>query len=527
MPASINLVGIAANFPNPGTYVEVDFASGPSSGYGGLRTCVLLGNKTSAGSATNDTVIYGPDTPVTCIQEQDVITLFGAGSQLHRMFLRFTSINKTTPLYFVAVTSSAGAAATATITLTTTATGNGTLRVWVADDFVDTSITSGQSVTTIATAVVASIKTKTRWPVTASSSVGVVTVTAVEPGLESNWIRVQSQIIGTGVGTTTSLTANTFMSGGTTADSNATALTTIQPAQFYYVVSGDSDATNLGALNTQVLSNAQPTTGILSRAIGGSMDTSGNAITVATGINSARCEVVWGTGAVDWTPAELAAFSASLYMLLEAGGSVGVARMNFSQFPASATDQASWPIIPSRNGLGSAPTSATITSCLNNGLTPWGLTTAGVTGTSVGGVLLVKRCTTRSLNGSFNDYRIRDAHKVTICDYFAADLRTITQQQFGGKKIVPDPVPGQPAPDSTSVSPKMWGSAIAGLVGRYDKANQWQPYPPGTQNRGGDWIIANSIFQAETSPPTRMSSLLPLIPINIADQFCALLQQVA
>jgi phage tail sheath gpL-like len=110
----------------------------------------LLGNKTSAGTATNDTVVYGPDTAITCQTESDVITLFGAGSQLHRMFLKFTAINRTTPLYFVAVTSSAGSAASASVTIATTATSNGNLRFWCEDDFVDTPITSGQNVTTIA-----------------------------------------------------------------------------------------------------------------------------------------------------------------------------------------------------------------------------------------------------------------------------------------------------------------------------------------------------------------------------------------
>ena len=40
-------------------------------------------------------------------------------------------------------------------------------------------------------------------------------------------------------------------------------------------------------------------------------------------------------------------------------------------------------------------------------------------------------------------------------------------------------------------------------------------------------INGNAIVQAETSPPTRMSAYIPLQPVNIADQFAVLIQQVA
>jgi hypothetical protein len=37
---------------------------------------------------------------------------------------------------------------------------------------------------------------------------------------------------------------------------------------------------------------------------------------------------------------------------------------------------------------------------------------------------------------------------------------------------------------------------------------------------------AAAIIQAEVSPPTRMSAYFPLTPVNIADQFAVLGQQV-
>lgn len=529
MTAAINLVGVAANFPNPGVFVELDFAQGPSAGYGGQRACLLIGNSTSAGSATQDTVVYGPDTAITCQTESDVITLFGPGSQLHRMFLRFTAINRTTPLYFIAATRSAGTAASGTMTLATAATSNGNIRFWCEDQFVDTAITSGQTAVQIATAVVASINSQTRWPVTAANGgTAVVTVTAKLAGPEGNWIRIQSLITpGTAtIGTTTTLTANTFLTSGATADNYTNALATIIANRYYYIALADGDATNVGRVVTQVNSQATATNGIRQRVIYGSMDTSANAITNATGINAARAECVWGSGAVDWTNGELAAFSAALYALLESGAAVGVNRKNFSLFPAQQPDTNYWNstlVTASRNGVASAPTAATITSLLNNGVTPWTILTTGAT-------QLVKRITTYSLNGSNNDYRIRDAHKVTVCDYFADDVQVLTQQQFGGKDLLPDLPTNQQQQNAlppTATTPSIWGAALRGLVTRYDRAGQWTAQagsPPGT--RGGDQINANMIVQAETSPPTRMSALIGAQPVNIADQFQALIQQV-
>jgi len=523
--ASIILTGLAANYPLPGVYEELDFASGPASGSGSARTAIILGNKTTAGTATADTVIYGPDTAIPCQTEADVINLFGTGSQIHRAFLRFTAVNKVSSLYFIAVTESSGAAATATETIATSAASNGTHRLWCEDQFVDTPISTGDNVTTIAGNIVANVNAQTRWPITASNVAGVITYTARNKGPEGNWINVQALITpGTStIGTTTTLTANTALSGGTTADVNTTALSTIASGSFYYIIVCDSDATNVGRVVTQVNNNAAPTVGIRQRVVFGSSDTLANTITTATGLNAARAECVWnGGGAVDLTPLALAANNAALYMLLEAGSPYGVARKNFSGFPTSANDASYWQITAGRAGVGGAPTSAQLVSALNNGISPISVNAKGAT-------YLVKRCTTRSLNGTTADYRIRDAHKVTVCDYWCDDVAAITALQFGGKDLLPDPLPGQPAPPSTAVTPRMWANAIKMVTSEYGNAGQWS-YSPGVTPQPtqtpADVINANTIVQAETNPPTRMSALVPLSPVNIADQFALLAMQV-
>jgi phage tail sheath gpL-like len=532
MGASIILAGLAASYPNPGVYLELDFAQGPVAGSGSLRTAIILGNKTTAGAATNDTVIYGPDTQTPVQVENDVITQFGAGSQLHRAYLRFTAVNKTTSLYFVAVSPSAGAAATLVETLTTTATANGNHRLWIGDQFVDTAINSGDTVTTQATNIVASVNQNTRWAVTAANVAGVITYTAKNLGPEGNWIRGQALITSSGtIGTTTSLTANTFFSSGTTADVNTTALSTILPGKYYYIISCDSDATNVGRIVTQVTSQAQPTTGIRQRVVFGSMDTLANTITVATGINSPRAECVWGS-CTDLTPLELAANNAALYALLEAGAPIGVNRKNFSLFPSSTTDQGLW--LPQqvggtnisgaggRGGVGGAPTVAQVTSALNNGITP-------ITVLQNGQAQLVKRCTTKSTTGSNADYRIRDAHKVSVCDYWGDDAVARTQLQFGGKDILPNQTQGAPPLPAVATTPQLWGNMLKGLVNDYGNQGQWSN-PPGVPVVPGstpaDLINSTAIIQQETNPATRMSALFQLSVVNIFDQAAVLAQQI-
>ena len=520
--ASIILLGLAANFPNPGVYFELDFAQGPASGAGSPRYMIVLGNKTAAGTATVDTVIYGPDTQTPCQVEQDVINLFGTGSQLHRAFLRITAVNPTIGLYFIAVAESAGAQATLVETIATTATSNGNHRTWCGDQFVDTAITTGDTATVIGANIAISVNSQTRWPVTANAVTGAVTYTARNHGPEGNWIRMQALIqpATATIGTTTTLTANTFMSGGATADTNANALATILPFKYYYIVSCDSDATNVGRIVTQVNSQAQPTTGIRQRVFYGSMDTLANTITNATGINAPRAEVIWGSS-TDMQPLELAANNAALYSLLEAGAPTGVARKNFSLFPSSAPDQTVWLVKPGRNGAAGSPTIVQITSALNNGITPIIVLPGGQT-------QLVKRCTTRSLNGAVSDYRIRDAHKVTVCDWWGDDAVAITQLQFGGRDLLPDPAIGQPPPPPIAVTPAIWGGALKGLVVAYGNAGQWdtpggQPLPSG--QTAADYINSRAIIQRETSPTTRMSALFQLTPVSIADQFALLAQQ--
>lgn len=505
MSAAIVLTGLASNDPVPGNYLEIQFAQGQAAGDSSPRETILMGNKTSSGSATLDTQVYGPDTPIPLQTEADCIALFGAGSELHLGFRKFTQINQVTTLRAIAVTESAGANATATITIATTPTGNGNVRVFFGGAYYDTGFLSGDTVTTIALAVCATLNAATWLPFTAGPVAGVITLTAKNKGPRSNNLRVQTSVT-PGVATTVSLGADTAFSGGTTADSNAAALGTMLPNEYYRIVSSANDATQLGAVQTQINNQAQPIVGIRQRLFAGSVDTIANAITLATGLNAVRGEIVWQKFS-QYTEFELACTVAAVVSLFEDSGEVP--RCNFAGFGNDAVTANYWSIKASRT-QSAYPTRTDIKSALNNGLSPIGVNSNGTT-------YLVNRITTRSLSGAVQDYRIRDSHKVTICDFFAKDLLAKVNLQFPGKLIADNPPPGADPPGGDVVTPDLYKSCIFGLINRYAKNNLLQRV---------DGIKSGTVTQRSTVTPTRMEARIPLDTIDIFLQSANLVLQV-
>lgn len=331
MSFSIPLTGWAADDPVPGTHVEINFAQGESSGASGTYGILLIGNKTSAGSATSAT-LYGPDTSTQLTSQAECNALFGERSNIARMFRRAISVNQSTPIYAISAAESAGGNAAGSVAISNTATAAGTLRYWLADEFVDVAYASGDTPTVIGDALVVAINAKTHWPATASNSSGTVTVTHVTKGPQGNWVRHQAAILTTGTAVTVTPTAATYFTSGSTAESWTSVLAAIVARRFYYIVSHDNNSgssTNLTTLMTQVSSQALPITGIRQRVFAATPDSLANAITLATGQNNARFELIHLPES-DVPPCELAAFAAAVYALEEAST---VPRCNF---PATA-----------------------------------------------------------------------------------------------------------------------------------------------------------------------------------------------
>lgn len=505
MPGSITITGLSSTDPIPGAYVEVAFAQGDAAGSGSPIEVLLMGNMLSTGTATADTIVYGPDTTVQLQTEQDAINLFGTGSELHRMFRRFTKINKDVTCRAIAVSESAGSQATGIVEFVGTATAAGTARLYVGDEFAEIAIANLDTPTVSAAAMVTAINANTHWGVTAANASGVITLTARQKGPRGNEIRFMPNITPS-IGQTIPTAIDRAMAGGATADSNTTALGTIANSRYYYIVSAANDATQFDALSDQVSSQAAPTTGIRQRCIAGSTDTISNTNTLATGRNSARSCLVWSEKS-PWTGAELAANMAGVITLFETKPNP---RTNFASFGNDSTTAAYW-VVP-RPRLDSAiPSRTNIKSALNNGVTPIAVNPNGTT-------YLVNLITTRSLNGSQNDYRIRDHHKVTICDFFGDDLLAKITLNFPGMRIANDPPAGGKPPGPLVATPARVRSSVFGLIDVYDANDLLQDVPI---------IKEATIVQRETSPGTRMGIRVPLRPIDNFLQAALSVHQVA
>ncbi len=440
--------------------------------------------------------------------EADAIALFGAGSELHRMVRAFLKINKSTSLYAAPVHESSGSKATLAITITGPATGNGTVRCFVGADPIDTGFVNGDSATTIAANMATNINANANLGVTANASVGVLTLTAKQKGLRGNWLR-GSAIVLNGSGVTSDTVSQVFFTGGTTADSNTNVLNFLATngLRYYYQVSAAEDATQFGALATQINTLAAPIVGLRQRCVAGSVDTLSNAITIATGINSARAECVWMQNS-DVPPAELATIVTAVYSLFEATPLSAANGVNFDGFGNDAKSGEFWSVPAPIVGTAASRTS--IKSALNNGLTPLQVQKAGRTS-------LVKRVTTRSLNGAVNDYRIADAGKVTICDYFADDLYNILTLQFGRKLIGNDPAQGQPSPAPGVITPSLVRPTIVNLINFYANLGLID----------GPSVIKGLVVQRESAPTSRMTARVPLFTNDPLHQFGIAIDQVA
>lgn len=502
--ADVVLTGLASNDPVPGEYVEVAFSQGPSSLANGIDVALVIGNKLSSG-AGSDVTLYGPDTPIPMLSSDDAKSLFGAGAELARIVKRFMKANPTTPLYAMSCAEGAGAtAATGTITVTGTATSSGTLRIFVDDEFVDVGFVTGDTPTVIAGNAVTQINAKDEWRVTAANSAGVITITTKQKGLRANLLTYFGRVIPfSGTSVAVSPVASSYTTGGTVSDDVTAVLAAIAARRFQYIVPAHVDTTNLGAIITQVNSQAAPVTGIRQAVVVGSVDTLANSITVVNALNTARAELVWLYQA-DMAPGELAASCAAAYMLYEAPS---VPRLNFNFY--GDADGEPWSVRAPLSGA--APTRQQVLAALNAGVTPIGVRTGGKT-------YIVKRITTRYKQGAILDYRIRDAHKRVISDRYADSLITKSALQLRGKEIGDDPKKNEPTPGPRVVTPRVVKAMIDGLTDVYGGNDLLQNVPT---------IKTQTLVLRDSQNKQRMGAKVPLQPIDILDQMAFKVDQVA
>lgn len=170
----------------PFLYVEFDSSrafQGPSI----LKYKVLImGQRLSTG--------IRPELVVDKVTSYDQATkLYGAGSQIARMFKSFFANNKISDVYGCSLDDAGGGvAATGTFTIGGTATATGSLVVYIGGERIAVSVASGDTANTVGAALETAINADTDRAVTASNLAGVVTITAKNKGESGNDIDLRT-----------------------------------------------------------------------------------------------------------------------------------------------------------------------------------------------------------------------------------------------------------------------------------------------------------------------------------------------
>lgn len=400
----------------PGAYIEVLLGVGGRSAADSPRKVLLYGNKTSAGTATVETIYQ-------VASVDDARSMFGAGSELFLMCKAAFAVWPTAPLYAIAVTASGGTAASRGFAITGPATAAGTTTIQISgvDGVIEIPYASGDAQNAIAAAIEAKLDTITDLPVIASVSTNTVTLTARHAGPRGNDLRYTVTFTpGTGVSCTN---GNTTLASGATSDDPQTALDVSAASRYHYHVSPYPDSTQNAKFESHVDANAVPTVGIREYFVFGSVDSLANTTTVSLAINSARGRVAWLLNAWD-TPALLAARYAA---------AIGQAE---SEDPAANMDGTVLPgCLPPYNPA-DKPLHTEKVTALNNGFCPLSV---GDDGT----VAVSRAITNRSRDSAGNpDYTVLDLPKSAVPDYIADDLELQFVTEFtsggGGLKLGAD-----------------------------------------------------------------------------------------
>ena len=237
---------IPSNLRVPFVAVEFD----PSRAFQGASIlnyqALLIGQKTSGGSKT--------ELVLDRITSADqAASYYGAGSQLHRMFIKWFQNNTFTEVYGMAIDDAdAGVLATGTATVSGSATADGTVALMINGTLINAAVADLDDATAIGDSIAAAINADINLPVTAANVTGTVTFTSKNKGLNANDIDIQlnfndGEVLPAGV----SVTLVGMASGATNPDvSEIIAL--LGDEWYNVIVMPWTDATNLIAVEIEM-----------------------------------------------------------------------------------------------------------------------------------------------------------------------------------------------------------------------------------------------------------------------------------
>ena len=479
--------GLPASRKTPGIYLAVILGGAGTSAGEAPKRILLMGNRIGTaipGASPALSVAAGTmadATPTFCASADDAGTYAGRGSELHTMAAAVFEQYPDATVYLCGVADAGGTAATLVNTFATTANAAFTVRIYACGLTIDVPVASGDTAATIATNVADAINDADTLPFTAQTSTGALTLTAKHTGPRGNTLTCAFSFIaasGTETRVTTSSTTSSgattgilsggtqvdgeyFFASGATQDTFAAAIASVATTKFDRIVGACIDATNIDLLAAHLDSLALVTSQKRQQGIVGSVAASAAAITLATGRNKSRLQIVWhyNSRIPPW------AFAAQVGAARLIGDSAAGGRLvGEATDPAANLDGLELVSVTAQNTIADQPTATEIESALNNGLTPL------VPSTNRPGYTIIARSiTSRSLASGVPNYAVLDTSNVTICDYVADDLNSFLASTYAGFKITSDSSDGTPPRAPNVTSPSLIRAVIAQRLAEFEE----------------------------------------------------------
>lgn len=453
------VLGLNPNGKRPAILLAINPGVGRASLSAILRYLVLVGNKTSAGSAVADQDLHDifPNT--------DVDALFGARSELKWMIRTARKVPGIRIRAIACAEASGGTAATLTITVTGTASTNGTLRFYLATKTVNVTVPAGTTAADTAALIQAAFAADPDLPCTAAVVGAVVTLTAANVGVRGNdWVcyfdpaekpgTTAIALAGSGAvnpGKNGVVGAKFGATLGAGADNLANVLAVLQGSAFFTCAFAQNDtSTNAPLLKTYSDAKSAVGSQIFEHIVLGHTGSYANALALAkTTLNKHRFQVAWQRGA-EAHPAMLAAAMGAVRTQKEQLHPNR--RFNGDLLPGipAARAQIDWP---------SGGETGEEDAALNNGLTP-------VRSNDQGEARVVRSVTTLCVRNSVPFYGCIDSGQARTPDTTAELLMLAWDTEFAvnNEYVGPDPEDGEEDPPEGTATPRDWTSYAQGLL---------------------------------------------------------------
>lgn len=247
MSSSISFNQMPASIRVPGTYVEIDNSRALTGLSEWPAKVLILGQRLTTGSVA-------ALVPVRVTSPEQGRLYFGRGSQLAHMIEAWFRASPWVDVWAMAMDDvGAGVAATKTVTVTGPATATGEIALLIGGRRVPVTVTSGQAATAIATAIAAAVNASSDLMFTAAAASAVVTLTCRHKGEAGNLVDVRhsyyaGEALPSGVGLAIAAGVS-----GTTNPTVTTALDAVASTWFTDFLIPWTDATNVAAIEAQML----------------------------------------------------------------------------------------------------------------------------------------------------------------------------------------------------------------------------------------------------------------------------------